>query len=394
MFHAENAKRLTAACEGGLVVVAGYDAMQLSGDMQAPFLQEANFWWLTGIEEPGWKAIIDTARHRTVLVRPQLTDVQQVFSGGMTDDEALKVSGAQAVLQQEQFEHELKQLARTHPRVLTVAGVHEDIFYANPAQAKIKGQLERIFEHVELCDKQLAELRAIKQPEEIARIKKAIKLSTSAYVLVRELWQDYAYEYEVEAAFTYEFRRHAATHAYAPIVAAGKRACTLHYDSNAHGISKKDAVVIDIGARYKGYAADITRTYSLAPSKRIMEVHGAVQHAQKSIIKLLKPDLLVSEYISAVDIIMKEQLISLGLMKDMSDTGAYRRYFPHAIGHGLGVDVHDSLGVPRYFKPGMVLTVEPGIYIPEEAIGVRIEDDILITENGHQNMSGSLSTDL
>lgn len=393
MFHAENAKRLTVACEGALIIVAGYDAMQLSGDMQAPFLQEANFWWLTGIEEPGWKAIFDTARHRTLLIRPDLTDVQQIFNGGLTDDEALKISGAQAVIQQKDFEHELKQLARVHPRALTVGGVRDESFTPNPAPARLRAQLDRIFEHVELCDKQLAGLRAIKQPEEIARIKKAIKLTNDAFTLVREQWQSYKYEYEIEAAFTHEFRRHAATHAYAPIVAAGKRACTLHYDHNANAVSKKDAVVIDIGARYKGYAADVTRTYSLNPSKRTVEVHAAVQRAQKNIVALLGPDLPVGEYITRADEIMKEELIGLGLMRDMNDV-AYRRYFPHAVSHGLGVDVHDSLGVPRYFQPGMVLTVEPGIYIPEEGIGVRIEDDILITESGRLNMSGSLSTDL
>lgn len=393
MFHAENAQHLTAACEGALIVVAGYDAMQLSGDMQAPFLQEANFWWLTGIEEPGWKAIFDTARHRTTLIRPDLTDVQQVFNGGLTDDEALKTSGAHAVIQQKDFEHELKQLARVHPRVLTVGGVRDEDCTPNPASAHMRARLERIFDHVELCDKQLAELRAIKQPEEIARIKKAIKLTKDAFSLVREQWQNYKYEYEVEATFTYEFRRHAAAHAYAPIVAAGKRACTLHYDQNANTISKKDAVVMDVAARYKGYAADVTRTYSFNPSKRTIEVHAAVQRAQRRIVELLGPNLLVGEYIARVDEIMKQELISLGLMNDVNDP-SYRRYFPHAVSHGLGVDVHDSLGMPRYFQPGMVLTVEPGIYIPEEGIGVRIEDDILITESGHLNMSGSLSTDL
>lgn len=393
MFHAENAQRLTAACEGALVVVAGYDAMQLSGDMQAPFLQEANFWWLTGIEEPGWKAIFDTSRHRTILVRPELDDVQQVFNGGLSDSEALKVSGAHAVITQKDFEHELAQMARVHPRVLTVGGVRDESFVPNPAPVRLRAQLERIFEHVELCDKQLAGLRAIKQPEEIARMKKAIKLTGEAFELVHSQWENYKYEYEIEATFTHEFRRHSATHAYAPIVAAGKRACTLHYDHNAHAVSKKDAVVMDVAARYKGYAADVTRTYSRSPSRRTVEVHAAVQRAQKSIIALLGPDLPVGEYMTRVDEIMKEELIGLGLMRDMND-GAYRRYFPHAISHGLGVDVHDSLGAPRYFQSGMVITVEPGIYMPEEGIGVRIEDDILITDTGRVNMSGTLSTDL
>ena len=119
-----------------------------------------------------------------------------------------------------------------------------------------------------------------------------------------------------------------------------------------------------------------------------------MQDAQRQIVALLKPDLLVEEYHRDVDGIMKHALVSLGLMKDENDETNYRKYFPHAISHGLGVDVHDSLGGPRYLQQGMVLTVEPGIYIPEEGIGVRIEDDILITATGHSNLSGRLSTDL
>lgn len=394
MFHSQNVQRLAKVSEGALVIVTGYDAMQLSGDMQAPFLQEANFWWLTGVEEPGWKVIIDTARHKTTLVSPELSDTQQLFNGGVNAAKALAISGASAVIPANQFEAELQQLARVHPRVLTVFGVAYDEFRVNPALSHLKAQLERHFERVEACDKTLASLRAIKQPAEIQRIKKAIKLTTQAFSKIREQWQDYAHEYEIEADFSQSFRRQNATHAYAPIVAAGVRACTLHYDKNGGAIRRADGVVIDIGARLQGYAADITRTYSLAPSPRLRDVHAAVQRAQAAIIALLEPGLAISDYSARVDTIMKDEMLGLGLLRDVNDNDSYRRYFPHAISHGLGVDVHDSLGGPRYLEPGMVLTVEPGVYIPEESIGVRIEDDILITEAGHQNLSRALSTDL
>jgi Xaa-Pro aminopeptidase len=153
-------------------------------------------------------------------------------------------------------------------------------------------------------------------------------------------------------------------------------------------------VLIDIGARVNGYAADITRTFAVKPTKRQTQVHAAVERAHKKIISLLKPGLMLQDYIKAVDDIMKTEMIGLGLIENMNDNETYRRYFPHAIGHGLGVDVHDSLGSSRKLQEGMVLTVEPGIYIPAEGIGVRIEDDILITSTGHKNLSGSLSTDL
>jgi Xaa-Pro aminopeptidase len=154
-------------------------------------------------------------------------------------------------------------------------------------------------------------------------------------------------------------------------------------------------VLLDIGARSGGYAADITRTYAYGdPTKRQIEIHAAVQAAHHAIIKLITPNLAVEEYQREVDCIMIDALLSVGLMADRDDTDNYHKYFPHAISHGLGVDVHDSLGGPQFLQLGMVLTVEPGIYIPEEGIGVRIEDDILVTDSGNVNLSARLSTDL
>ena len=144
-----------------------------------------------------------------------------------------------------------------------------------------------------------------------------------------------------------------------------------------------------------GYVADISRTYSTGePTKRQITVHGVVQEAHRQIIKLLKPGLLFEEYQRQVNKIMMTGLIELGLAKDVQDMDACRKYFPHSVTHGLGIDAHDSLGSSRLMLTDMVLTVEPGIYIPEEKIGVRIEDDILITQTGHTNLSARLSTDL
>lgn len=394
MFHAENRKLFIERAEGALIVIAGYEPMQMSGDMAAPFLQESNFWWLSGIESPGWKMIIDGARGRATLVRPALSQTQQTFDGDLTDEQALLVSGAAAVLTEDKFEQELKQLARSHTRVITTQNKFENDFHVNPAQQKLKARLERIFTLVEPCNKELAGLRAVKQPAEIERLKKAIKLSADAFTAVRKNWHNYKTEYEVEADFTHWFRRNNATHAYDPIVAAGTRACTLHYHANNQKFQKRDGVVIDIGARCHGYSADITRTYCDNPSKRLQQVHSEVTRAHHAIIELLGPDIPVVEYIKRSDELMQSALAALGLTDPHPGLEQYRKYFPHAVSHGLGVDVHDSLGTPRYFKPGMVLTVEPGIYIPQENIGVRIEDDILITSTGRQNLSGMLSTDL
>ncbi len=394
MFHAQHIQRLMTIAKGVPVVLAGYQAMQLSGDMEAPFLQEATFWWLTGIEEPGWRMIIEPARAHVTLVRPDISPVQQIFNGSMTDEVAAALCLAQEVIASSEFEPRLRQLARIHTVVQTQKSDNDEPFVLNPAQRELTATLRRVFPSVVTISKEIAELRAVKSDAEITRIRHAVRETVAAFQTVRQRFDGYKYEYEIEADFTQLFRRRRGQHAYAPIVASGEHACTLHYGTNSGRVRAKDVVVIDIGGRFDGYAADITRTYGIKPTKRQLAVHAAVQDAQQRTIELLGPDMLVSDYVAAVDDIMKDALQSLGLLTDRSDTEKYRKYFPHAIGHGLGVDVHDSLGAPRYFQPGMVMTVEPGIYIPEEGIGVRIEDDILITATGCENLSRSLSTDL
>lgn len=393
MLHANNRSRLFDVLEGGLVVLAAYQEMQQSGDMTAPFLQESSFWWATGIEEPGWRVILDGTRRRATLVRPHRSQLDIVFYGESSDDAIRAMSGIDTIIDAQDFEHELRQLRRQHVMVQTVDNKHTgEGVVSNPAQAELREVLERIFHSVQDCGSAFAALKAIKQPEEITRMRQAIAVTTQAFEHVIGTLKSYKSENEIEAEFTYRFRRANATHAYAPIVAGGKNACTLHYGANSEKVGSREMILIDIGARYMGYSADITRTYCRNPTKRQRAVHAAVERAQQAIIALIEPGLLIQDYITKSDDIMRGALRELGLVKDDSDTEAFRRYFPHAISHGLGIDTHDSLGAPRYFEPGMVLTVEPGIYIPEEGIGVRIEDDILVTTTGHENLSQGLST--
>lgn len=386
--------QLTQRMRGRLIVLASYDMMQQSGDIAAPFLQESCFLWLTGIEAPGWKVIIDCMRQHTTLVRPERSEAQRIFEGETSDEEILARSGANKIIEARDLEQHLRNLARKHPLVYTVYDKTPHEFVLNPAQRTLHDTLTRIFPSVEDIGKQIHELRAIKSDKEILTIKRAIACTVKAFQEIRTNLAVYKHEYEIEAEFTKQFRHVDARHAYEPIVAAGAHAVTLHYTANAGRIGSKDMILIDIGARVDGYCADITRTYALNPTKRQRAVHTAVERAHQRIIKLLGPDVLVSEYLRDVDEIMKDALEEVGLLTDRSDTDTYRRYFPHAVSHGLGVDVHDSLGAPRYFRPGMVLTVEPGIYIPEEGIGVRIEDDILITAKGAENLSRKLPTAL
>ena len=398
-FFSLNRQRLAESLQGGIFVLSAYAAMQLTNDLAGQFEQEANFWWLTGIEEPDWWLIADGNLRKTWLVSPAISKNHEVFEGSLSDERAKEISGADEVITRDEAMRLLRNMAKKHSVAYTLGeqphAEHFD-FILNPAPKKMHELLGRTFHLVRDCRKEMAALRAIKQPQEIVAMKQAIDTTIKAYNHIKQNFAEYRYEYEIEAEFSYFFRRHGASgHAYEPIVAAGGSACTLHYTKNDNKLKKRQLVLLDIGARRAGYAADITRTYAYGePTKRQEAVHKAVQDAQQQIIKLLKPDLLVEEYQRSVDDIMATALMSLGLMSDRSDEETYRTYFPHAVSHGLGVDVHDSLGAPKYLKPGMVLTVEPGIYIPEEGIGVRIEDDILITQKGYENFSSRLSTDL
>lgn len=397
-FFSGNRQRLLDSLNGGVVVLTAYTKMQGSADAAASFEQEANFWWLSGINAPDWWLIIDGLARKSWLVAPAVSGSHQLFDGSLAPEQALRTSGADGVLGYDEAVHKLRGLARQHAMVYSLGepryASHVD-FMLNPAPKKLRELLGRTFAVVHDCRKELMRLRAIKQPVELVAIEKAVTLTVEAFQEVKVGLPSYRYEYEAEAEMTYRFRRRGAVHAFAPIVAAGKNACTLHYSENSGVLRKHQLLLIDAGARSRGYPADLTRTFALGePTKRQMAVHGAVKAAEQQIISLLEPELKLEDYSRAVDGIMKEALMSLGLLRDRDDEGSYRRYFPHAVSHGLGVDVHDSLGGWKYLQPNMVLTVEPGIYIPEEGIGVRIEDDIVITKDGHRNLSSRLSTDL
>ncbi|HEV7952080.1 MAG TPA: aminopeptidase P N-terminal domain-containing protein, partial [Candidatus Saccharimonadales bacterium] len=356
-------------------------------------------WWLTGIEYPDWQLIIDGTRNKSWLVYPQVSQSREIFDGSLSVEHARSISGVDAIVSQDEAQAILRDLSKKHTVVYALGdqphAEHLD-FVLNPAIKIVREHVSRLFATVQDCRKELSQLRAIKQTEEITAMRSAIATTIDGFEIVKSKLANYHFEYEIEAEFNYHFRTHGADgHAYDPIVAGGANACTLHYIANRDKLKKRQMVLLDIGARRGGYAADITRTYAYGePTKRQSAVHAAVQSAQREIINLIKPALSVEQYQKDVDRIMTESLLSLGLMKNVDDTENYYKYFPHAISHGLGVDVHDSLGSPKYLQPGMVLTVEPGIYIPEEGIGVRIEDDILVTASGSENLSRRLSTDL
>jgi Xaa-Pro aminopeptidase len=238
----------------------------------------------------------------------------------------------------------------------------------------------------------LTRMRSIKQDKELEAIQLAIDLTLKTIKQVHRKRDKYAYEYEVEADIDAGFRKEGRRHAYEPIVASGANACTLHYVANDAPIDSGAFLLIDVGAEVSGYAADITRTFAInQPNKRQQAVLDAVVEVQEFAKAELRPGVFMKEYETKVGQFMGEKLRELGLIK-LIEKEELRKYYPHATSHFMGLDVHDVADYDRPLEAGMVLTVEPGIYISAEGIGVRIEDDVLVTATGIEVLSGKLPT--
>lgn len=393
-FFTQNRAKLRQAVETPLIVIAGHDEVHRRADAAFNFVQDANFFYLTGINEAEWKLVMEG--DEVFLVAPQRSESQTLFEGSLLWDDARAISGIRQIIDTEEWAKRIVELGNRYGNVATVGeDPHRDYYGFTPNSGPIDSltALRKSFAEVKDIRSVLAAQRAIKQPAEIAKMQRAIDITIQSFKNVRDEIEKFDAENNIAARLSYDFLDAGAEgHAYDPIVASGKAACTLHYVKNNAPLKSGDLVLIDAGAEYGSYAADITRTYALGqPSDRQVKVHAAVQGAHEAIINLIKPGVSFADYSKQVDEIMVDALKALYLYKNEDD---YRKYFPHAISHGLGIDVHESLGGFKEFKPGMVLTVEPGIYIPEESIGVRIEDDILVTETGNKNLSGDLSTAL
>jgi Xaa-Pro aminopeptidase len=280
-----------------------------------------------------------------------------------------------------------------NPRYIDSLGL-----YTNPARAELMRRMKRVKPDLELLDLRphLSRMRMLKQDLELAAIERAVAITVAT---IREVTRPcqlakYAYEYEVEADITRGFRRRGAAglgHAFSPIVAAGERACIMHYLRNDAPLASGELLLLDIGAQVGCYAADITRTVAIGghPSRRQDKVYQVVQEAQRYALSLLKPGTLMKDYEQHMEQFVGEKLRELGLIQTI-ERDTVRRYFPHATSHFLGLDTHDAGDYEYPLEPGVVVAVEPGIYIPEETIGVRIEDDVVITQEGNRVLSRNL----
>ena len=402
-FFAGNRERLRQLFTGTApIVLTAHGLMQRSADEAFPFKQDSSFWYLTGIDHPDIVLVMDKGKE--YLIIPKREAIAEVFDGAINAEELMRRSGISEVLNEKEGWRQLDTRLKRVQHVATVAPLppRMDVFgmYTNPARRALVRRMKRANPEIELLDlrQHLARMRMIKQPAEIAALQQAIDITSDTIKEIAKPKQlsRYAFEYEIEADITRGFRRRGAEgHGFTPIVAGGPRAVTLHHTANDAALASDELVVIDIGASYGNYCADITRTVALTgkASRRQQQVHEAVCEAQDYAYSLLKPGVIFAEYEKLMEAFVGEKLRELGLIKSIS-RDSVRQFFPHATSHFLGLDAHDAGDYAHPLEPGVVITVEPGIYIPAEGIGVRIEDDIVITKDGCDVLSKKLPRDL
>lgn len=381
------------------IVITAHGQLQRSADATYPFQQEPNFWYLTGINNPDIILVMD--KDKEYLILPPQSTYQQVFDGVLNTRELTAISGIDTLYDHEEGWKQLGGRLRKVKHVATLPPPPQYVevygMYTNPARRMLIRAMKKENEHIELLDLQqhMVRMRSVKQPQELAAIQAAIAVTRQGLQAVTRssALTKYAFEYEIEADITRVFGRAGSMHAFDPIIAGGSRACVLHNTGNKGQLSADELLLFDIGASVDGYAADISRTISLSePTKRQQAVFDAVVEVQNYAFEQLKPGVLLKEYELRVEHFMGEKLRELGLIKTI-DTASVRAFYPHAASHHLGLAVHD-VSDERPLEPNMVVTVEPGIYIPEEGIGVRIEDDVRITDIGVEVLSNALPSRL
>jgi Xaa-Pro aminopeptidase len=408
-------KKLLQLLNGDSLVLASHPEYIRNGSVHHPYRADSNMYYLTGFEEP--ESVLVVTPHRT-----------QVFTLFVRTKDPLRETwdgfcyGPDLTKQNFSFDEvfPIEELESKLPDLLKGA---KDLYYRLQRDPKMDHLIFQTLEKVRLSHGRsglgyltlkdsvqlLGEMRVIKSPEEIEIQAKACEISSDAHREVMKFCSPGKTERDVHGFFIYQImKRGAAREGYGTIVAGGSNACTLHYVFNDQPLNKNDLLLIDAGGEYRYQTADITRTYPISGTwdESQLRVYEGVLKIQKHLISMVRPGLKWSTLQEEASQQLAEFMLELGLLpgrvQDVINSGDFRKYYPHGVGHYLGLDVHDSglyvnptTKESRELEPGMILTIEPGLYIPStdpsiyRGIGVRIEDDILVTSNGNRNLTGS-----
>jgi len=404
----QNRKRFTEKMEkNAIAVFNSNDELPSNGDALHKFKQNSDLYWLTGIEQEDSMLVLfpdnPDAKYREVLVLVRPNELKEKWDGRRhRAAEAKAISGATAVVWLDSLDGLLQQwvhLADTiylntneNDRKANLVPVRDYRYAAEMQQRYPLHQYRR-------SAKILKELRAIKTPQEIEVLQKAIDITDNTFRRLLKFIRPGVMEYEIEAEIFHSFLSQRATGpAYGSIIASGDRARTLHYVSNNQECRDGEMILMDFGAEYGGYNADLTRTVPVNGkfTRRQKTVYNACLDLHNYAKSLLKPGITILDYHDKVGEYATQLFLKIGLLKKTDiknedpENRAYRKYLYHGISHHLGIDVHDPGTKTEPIKAGMVLTVEPGIYIEQENMGVRIENNVWITRSGNKDLMANI----
>lgn len=383
-----------------------------SNDTEFPYRQDSNFYYLSGFKEDNAAVLFvkEQTSCKVYLFVQKKDPKMELWTGKRLGEiKAKELFEVDDVFTSDQLQEKIKEFSD-----------QKKSFYYDFGSKN--GVLKEVLEILKNIDelkngaKIVEKMRLIKSNGEIALIKKALSITKDAHHHAMKTAKELDYEYQLQAEFEYIFKKNGAySDAYTTIVASGDNANTLHYIANDKALKKDDLILIDAGCEYQYYASDITRTIPVSGkfSKAQKEIYEMVLEVEKKIISMIKPNIFRSELQNEAEKMLCEGMVKFGILtgsvKELLEQKAHKKYFPHGIGHYMGLDVHDqnpykdnkNEEIP--LKAGMVLTIEPGIYLPLDdkdipkkyrGIGIRIEDNILVTKEGYKNLSQDIKKEV
>ncbi len=401
------------------VIFAAPEATR-SNDSEYPYRQNSDFWYFTGFNEPEAALVLiksaENHNHSVLFNRVRDLNAEIWFGRRLGQDAAPEKLAVDRALPWDAMSEQLPQLLNGLDVVYHAQGLYEqaDALLFNSLDKLRRGARQNLSAPPTLTDWRpwVHEMRLFKSPEELAVLREAGRISALAHTRAMQQCRPGMFEYQLEGEIQHEFNRHGARFpSYNTIVGSGENGCILHYTENESQMRDGDLVLIDAGCELKGYAGDITRTFPVNGkfSKPQRAVYAIVLASLNRALALFRPGTSIREVNAEVVRIMVTGLVELGVMQGDVDTliaeQAHRRFFMHGLSHWLGLDVHDVGGYgherDRVLEVGMVLTIEPGLYIAPDAdvpveyrgIGIRVEDDIVITEEGNENLTDSVVKD-
>lgn len=408
----ENRKNFCSQLKtSSIAIFNSNDEYLRSGDQTFPFKQNADFFYLTGIDQEQSILLLfpdcPNPLYREVLFLRQTSEFIAVWEGHkLSQEKAREISGIEKVYWLEDFWNILSSVINYSQNIYL--NTNENDRSSSEISTRDLRLINQLKQRYPLHQYQrsapiLRKLRSIKSDIEVSLTSKACKITEDAFRRVLKFVKPGVKEYEIEAEIIHEFIRQGATgHAYSPIIASGANANILHYVDNNQTCNDGDVILFDFGAEYANYNADLSRSIPVNGrfTPRQKDVYNAVLHVLRESKKMLVAGTIWNEYQEEVGKIMTDQLIQLGLLSKIDverqdpSMPLYKKYFMHGNSHHLGLDVHDFASRYQPFEAGNILTCEPGIYIREEGLGIRLENDILITEHGNVDLMGNIPIEL